>query len=230
MAPTSSYPWRWREQIAPRVNAMIAPVVAYGFTGILDAYPGSFTIPENVYRDYVRAVLIGLTKNKFQEYYSAERPRRRPDCSAGGIGPGSRSRNRCATAGGELVVVLQRRLPGSVRRRWRSRGKYRDRLRDGGRSLSRCRQDRYTGPEMATAIPAPNTWSAYPFPSSILLYKEGEGLPVFDAVKAERLFHKGERQSCALDRGDDQEMERRRFVTLLRNVERHPAADQPRLV
>ncbi|PYL52128.1 MAG: creatininase, partial [Verrucomicrobia bacterium] len=25
--------------VAPRVNAMIAPVIPYGFTGILDAYP-----------------------------------------------------------------------------------------------------------------------------------------------------------------------------------------------
>src|SRR6266571_7145490 len=47
-------------EIAPRVNAMIAPVIPYGFTGILDAYPGSFTIPEEAYRAYVRAVLIGL--------------------------------------------------------------------------------------------------------------------------------------------------------------------------
>src|SRR6185312_8127538 len=46
--------------IAGRVNAMIAPVVPYGFTGILDAYPGSFTIPEDTYRGYVRAVLVGL--------------------------------------------------------------------------------------------------------------------------------------------------------------------------
>src|SRR3954467_131172 len=46
--------------IATRVNAMLAPVVAYGFTGVLDAYPGSFTVPEEVYRAYVRAVLLGL--------------------------------------------------------------------------------------------------------------------------------------------------------------------------
>jgi creatinine amidohydrolase len=52
--------------IAPTVNAMIAPVVPYGFTGILDAYPGSFTVPEPVYREYVRAVLIGLAGNQFK--------------------------------------------------------------------------------------------------------------------------------------------------------------------
>ena len=47
-------------EIAPRVNAMVAPVIPYGFTGNLDAYPGSFTVPEDAYRTYVRAVLVGL--------------------------------------------------------------------------------------------------------------------------------------------------------------------------
>src|SRR5213596_1435379 len=53
-------------EIAPRVNAMVAPAIPYGFTGILDAYPGSFTIPEDAFRGYVRAVLAGLAKNKFK--------------------------------------------------------------------------------------------------------------------------------------------------------------------
>src|SRR3954466_14518120 len=52
--------------IAARVNAMVAPGVAYGFTGVLDAYPGSFTVPEDVYRSYVRAVLVGLARAKFR--------------------------------------------------------------------------------------------------------------------------------------------------------------------
>ena len=54
------------KEIAPRLNAMIAPVIPYGFTGVMDAYPGSFTVPEDVYRAYVRAVLVGLAKNKFK--------------------------------------------------------------------------------------------------------------------------------------------------------------------
>src|SRR4030095_13772648 len=38
----------------------------YGFTGIMDANPGSFTIPEAAFRGYGRAVLAGLAKNKFK--------------------------------------------------------------------------------------------------------------------------------------------------------------------
>ena len=52
-------------EIAPRVNAMVAPAVPYGFTGSLDAYPGSFTIPEDVFRNYVGAVIAGLAKILF---------------------------------------------------------------------------------------------------------------------------------------------------------------------
>jgi creatinine amidohydrolase len=43
---------------------------------------------------------------------------------------------------------------------------------------------------MATAMPSPNTWSAYPFPSTIMLYKEGQGYPTFDPVKAKTYFTK----------------------------------------
>ena len=52
--------------IAARTNALIAPVIPYGITGSMDAYPGAFTIPEEVYRPYVKAVLLGLAKNQFK--------------------------------------------------------------------------------------------------------------------------------------------------------------------
>ena len=53
-------------ELAPRVNALVAPVIPYGFTGGLDAYPGAFTIPEETYRAYVKATLQGLARNKFK--------------------------------------------------------------------------------------------------------------------------------------------------------------------
>ena len=56
-------------EIAPRVNAMVAPVIPYGFTGVMDAYPGSFTVPEDAFRSYARAVLTGLAKNKFKNIF-----------------------------------------------------------------------------------------------------------------------------------------------------------------
>jgi creatinine amidohydrolase len=175
--------------IAARVNAVIAPVVAYGFTGVLDAYPGSFTVPENVYREYVRAVLHGLARNKFRNIIMLN-----------GHGGGQTA----------ILSVLAQEVGRETTTRilvvnwWSYCSDITKEVfgEDGGHAgntetsyilavdPSLVSETRYSGPEMATAIPAPNTWSAYPFPSSILLYKEGEGYPVFDPAKARTFFDK----------------------------------------
>jgi len=175
-------------EIAPRVNAMVAPAVPYGFTGILDAYPGSFTIPEDAFRGYVRAVLAGLAKNKFKNIILLN-----------------------GHGGGQIAVLSA--LAQEVGRDTGSRilvvnwwfycsdvtldvfGE------DGGHGAENetayvmaidptlVQRERYN-PQMATALPPPNTWSAYPFPSTIMLYREGEGYPKFDLVKAKTYFTK----------------------------------------
>jgi creatinine amidohydrolase len=43
---------------------------------------------------------------------------------------------------------------------------------------------------MATPYPAPGTWSAVPFPSSIGLYQKGQGYPKFDQAKADLYYKK----------------------------------------
>ena len=175
-------------EIAPRVNAMIAPVIPYGFTGILDAYPGSFTIPEDAYRAYVRAVLLGLAKNKFKNIILLN-----------------------GHGGGQTAILSA--LAHEVGRETGSRilavnwWSYCSDVtlevfgEDGGHAgnnetayvmaidPSLVRKEQYK-PDMATALPAPNTWSAYPFPSSIMLYKEGQGYPTFDLTRAKTYFAK----------------------------------------
>jgi creatinine amidohydrolase len=182
-------PLTMAREISPRINAMIAPVVPYGFTGILDAYPGSFTIPENVYREYVRAVLIGLARNQFKNIILLN-----------GHGGGQTA----------ILSALIQDVGRETGRRmlavnWWS---YCSDLcqevfgEDGGHAGNTetaymlaidpdlVQRKRYAGPNMATAVPASNTWSAYPFPSSILLYREGEGYPNFDLAKAKTYFKK----------------------------------------
>src|SRR5436190_19181016 len=53
-------------KIAREVNAMIAPIIPYGITGSMDAYPGAFSISEAAYRAYTRDVMSGLAKNGFR--------------------------------------------------------------------------------------------------------------------------------------------------------------------
>ncbi len=176
------------KEIAPRVNAMIAPAIPYGFTGILDAYPGGFTVPEGVYRAYVRAVLFGLAGNKFKNIIMLN-----------GHGGG-----QTAILSALAQEVGRETTTRTLVVNWWSFCSdvtlevYGE---DGGHAgenetaymmaidPSLVWKERYK-PDMATAIPTPTTWSAYPFPSSILLYKEGQGYPKFDLAKAKTYFAK----------------------------------------
>jgi len=177
------------KEIAPRVNAIIAPVIPYGFTGVMDAYPGAFTVPENAYRDYVRAVLTGLAKTKFKNIILLN-----------GHGGGQTAiLNALAQDVGRdtntrILVVNWWSYCSDVTQEVFGE--------DGGHAAenenafmlaidpSLVHKERYTGPDMVTANPAPNTYSAYPNPSSITLYKEGQGYLKFDAQKAKTYFAK----------------------------------------
>jgi creatinine amidohydrolase len=176
------------KEIAPRVNALIAPVIPYGFTGVMDAYPGSFTVPEDVYRAYVRSVLVGLAKNKFKNIILIN-----------GHGGGQTA----------ILTALAQEVGRETGTRilavnWWS---YCSDVtlevfgEDGGHAAenenafimaidpSLVHRERYNQ-DMVTANPSPGTWSAYPNPSSITLYKDGQGYPKFDLAKAKTYFAK----------------------------------------
>ena len=171
-------------EIASRVNAMIAPAVPYGFTGVLDAYPGSFTVPEDAFRSYVGAVL----KNKFKNIILLN-----------GHGGGQTALLSALAqevgrdTGARILVVNWWSYCSDVTLEVFGE--------DGGHGAENetayvmaidpalVKKEHYKS-EMTTAIPPPNTWSAYPFPSTIMLYKEGQGYPKFDPVKAKTYFNK----------------------------------------
>ena len=175
--------------IAPRVNAMIAPVVPYGITGAMDAYPGAFTIPEEAYRPYVKAVLLGLAKNRFKNIILIN-------------GHGGPQTAVLAALGVE--VGREANVRTLVVNWWSYCSDVTLEVfgEDGGHAGENenafmmaidpalVHKERYTGPEMTTANPGAGTWSAYPSPSSIGLYKAGQGLPTFDPVKATQYFER----------------------------------------
>jgi len=172
------------EEIAPRINAMIAPVIPFGFTGMLDAYAGCFTIPEQIYRSYVGAALTGLARNKFKNIIMLNGHGGGQTAILAGlaqeIGRETNSRILAVNWWSYCSDVAQEVFG-----------------EDGGHAgntetayiiatdSSLVREQDYNA-NMATAMPLPNTWSAYPFPSSIMLYKEGQGFPNFDPEKAKQ--------------------------------------------
>lgn len=183
--------------IAPRVDALIAPVVAYGMTGSLDAYPGAFTIPEEAYRSYVKAVLLGLARNGFRNIILLN-------------GHGGPQTTVLTSLGVE--VGREAHVRTLVVNWWSYCADITLDVfgEDGGHAGENenafmlaidpalVHRDRYTGPGMTTPYPAPGTWSAYPFPSSIGLYREGQGFPTFDPAKAKVYFDRVNEKIAAL--------------------------------
>ena len=175
-------------ELATRVNAMVAPVIPYGFTGGLDAYPGAFTIPEEVYRAYVKATLLGLAKNKFKNLVLIN-----------GHGGGQTA----------ILNALAQEVGRETNTRilvinwWSYCADVTIEVfgEDGGHAGENenafmmaidpalVHKERYS-PDLATANPPAGTWSAYPNPSSIGLYKEGQGYPKFDLPKAKIYYGK----------------------------------------
>ena len=177
------------KSIAPRLNAFIAPVVPYGITGGMDAYPGAFTIPEAAYRPYVTAVLDGLARQGFRNIILIN----------GHGGPQTAVLNDVAQA-----VGRERGVRTLVINWWSlaTDATIATFGYDGGHAAenetafmqaidpSLVHRGRYTGADMVTPNAAAGTYSAYPSPSSITLYKAGEGYPTFDEAKAKLYFER----------------------------------------
>ncbi|HEX2061007.1 MAG TPA: creatininase family protein [Thermoanaerobaculia bacterium] len=174
--------------LAPRVNAMIAPAVPYGITGSMEAYPGAFQIPEAAYRPYIKAVLEGLAKNGFRNIIILN----------GHGGPQTAVLTAVAAE-----VATEKRVRTLVVNWWSFASDVTKEVfgEDGGHAgwnetayvqavdRTLVHPERYSD-RLATAYPAPGTWSAVPFPSSIGLYQPGQGYPRFDQKKADEYFRR----------------------------------------
>jgi creatinine amidohydrolase len=175
-------------KIAGEVNAMIAPIIPYGITGSMDAYPGAFSISEAAYRAYARDVMAGLAKNGFRNIIVIN----------GHGGPQTAVLNQLATEIGQ-----EKRVRTLVINWWSYATDVTLSVfgQDGGHAgwnetafiqaidPKLVHKDRYSD-DMATPNPASGTYSAYPSPSSIGLYKEGQGYVKFDQAKADEYFAK----------------------------------------
>ena len=174
--------------IAPALQAFVAPFVPYGFTGSIDADAAGLTVPEEPYRAYVRAVLVGLARNGFRNVIMMN-----------GHGGGQTAiLNALAqdVGRGERVRIL-------VVNWWSYCSDVTQEVfgEDGGHAgdnetafiqaidPSLVHPERYK-PEMVLPNAAPNMWSAYPHPTTIGLYQAGQGYPKFDEAKAKAYFRK----------------------------------------
>nr|WP_297349640.1 creatininase family protein [uncultured Glaciecola sp.] len=174
--------------IAKRTNAMVAPTLAYGMTGSLAAYPGAFKMSEQVYKPFVKEILQGLVKNKFKNIIIIN----------GHDGGQTAVLNEVAAEianvyGVRTLVINWWSFAADITKEVFNE--------NGGHAgwnenafiqaidPSLIQQDRYND-DLATPYSQNGSWSATPFPSSIILYQEGEGYVKFDQKQADEYFKK----------------------------------------
>jgi creatinine amidohydrolase len=173
-------------ELAPRLNAMIAPTLNYGVTGGLDAFPGNFSLSEETYAELIREILTGLSDNGFLNLVILN----------GHGGPQTAILERVAEE-----VGREERVRTMVTNWWSVTSEVVFEVfgENGGHAGNNetayvqaivpdhIHPDRYD-PEMASARLA--GVSPYPSPSSIVLYEAGQGYPTFDADQAAAYFQR----------------------------------------
>ncbi len=182
-------PVKIAEAIAPEVNALIAPHIPYGVTGSMAPYPGATQIPAEVYVPYIRAVLVGLVRNGFRNVVIIN----------GHGGPQTEALGKVAQD-----VAIEHRVNTLVVQWWAACSDVTQEVfgNAGGHAGENetalvqainprlVKRDRYSD-ALASPNSEPGGFSATPAPSSIGLYKKGEGMPrEFDQKKAEEYFRR----------------------------------------
>ena len=178
------------KEVAGDANALIAPHISYGVTGSMSPYPGAVHVSEDAFRGYVRAVLEGMVKNGFRNIIILN----------GHGGPQTAILQQLANE-----IALQHKVNTLVVQWWALVSDITMEVfkEDGGHAginetafiqainPKLVHKERYTGKEMSKPNPAPGAWSATPTPSSIMVYKEGQGWPKdFNQAQADEYYRK----------------------------------------
>jgi creatinine amidohydrolase len=172
--------------MAPKLDALVAPLIPYGVTGSLDGYAGTFQISEAAYRAFVTDVLTGLARNGFANIVVVN----------GHGGPQTAILNDLAEK-----VGRERRVRILVTNWWAICSDVTLKVfgEDGGHAGwnetafiqaidAKLVQARRFDKRLETPRPAAGTWYAFPFPTPVILYQPGQGSVRFDQKKADEYF------------------------------------------
>ncbi len=180
-------PQAMSREIAPRVDALIAPTLNYGITETMAAYPGAVSVRADSYAPFIADILRGLAANRFKNIIILN-----------GHGGNTAALKQAAT-----TVSNQCRVRILVVNWWSLASE--DTLavfdQNGGHAGNNetaymqavvpehIHPEQYD-PEMAVVNPVGNAWYAVPVAASILLYEKGQGYPTFDRKQAEEYFRR----------------------------------------
>jgi creatinine amidohydrolase len=180
-------PQAMSREIAPRVDALIAPTLNYGITETMAAYPGAVSVRAGSYAPFIEDILRGLAANRFKNIIILN-----------GHGGNTDALQQAAT-----TVSNQCRVRILVVNWWSlaSEDTFAVFDQNGGHAGNNetaymqavvpehIHPEQYD-PEMAVVNPAENAWYAVPVAASILLYEKGQGYPTFDRKQAEEYFRR----------------------------------------
>lgn len=175
------------KDIAERVNALIAPVLNYGMTEAMKAYPGAVSIPAEIYGPFAESVLDNLALQGFKNIIVLN--------GHGGNSTLNASSTRVANARRVRVLVINWwTLADDI-----TKSVFKQNGGHAGNNETAYIQaflpeavhpERYK-PEMASPNPAPpGSYYTAPVESTILLYEKGQGYPTFDPAQAKEYFRK----------------------------------------
>jgi len=176
-------PERLARMVAPEVNALIAPVISYGVTTSLAAYPGGFTISSNTFKAYCRETIEGLASCGFRNiivFNGHGGNRTALDEIAAEVSPKMKVRI--------LVIDWWSYCADITQEIWGPE-------EDGGHAginenaAVNAVDPRFVRPQYyrpGLTVPIDKSYTAWPNPGSILLYSPGKGYPDFDREKAVR--------------------------------------------
>ncbi len=172
------------ERIAGKVNALIAPAVKYGITRSLLPYPGSITVLPETFEHYVLEIACGLADAGFRKVVFMN-------------GHGG---NTEALKNASFRLYREKQTYSAVVDWWTLCA---EEIRQvyghaGGHAgtdeTAMVREDhpddvRKQNYSKGLAFTVQPGLAATPFPGSIILYKQDEGYPDFDAAKARKLMN-----------------------------------------
>nr|MDO8133439.1 creatininase family protein [Candidatus Njordarchaeum guaymaensis] len=167
------------ERIADAVDGLIAPPVYYGVTRTLLAYSGSLMIPSEVFKEYVKAILISFARHGFKKAIVIN-------------GHGGHLDELKEIA---IEVWTKSQLKTVMFHWWIALEEFtKDFFKEqGGHAAvdetamimaideSLVKKELYSEEALATNMQGVDV---YPFHGPVILYKKGEGLPTFNAEKA----------------------------------------------
>ncbi|WXG46060.1 MAG: creatininase family protein [Candidatus Atabeyarchaeum deiterrae] len=171
------------ERIADTLDALIAPPISYGITRSLLAYSGSLTVSSQVFKEYVKGILESLARHGFKKVIVVN-------------GHGGHL-NELKEVGMEIWSGF--RLKTVMFHWWLALGEFTKEFfgeQSGHAAIDETamimaidenlvKEELYSEQAVATNMQGVDV---YPFHGSVILYKKGEGFPVFDASKATEYY------------------------------------------